>query len=109
MRGIVAWFARNPVAANLLMGVVIVGGLLSTAAIPQKEMPDIQIDQVVVSVEYRGAAPEEVEEGVCVRIEEELDGVEGIEKILSTSNEGSLRGQRGAAPGRRRDAAPSQT
>lgn len=89
MSGIVAWFARNPVAANLLMGVVVIGGLLSAAAIPQKEMPDIQIDMVIVSVEYRGAAPEEVEEGVCVRIEEEIDGVEGIEKILSTSSEGS--------------------
>lgn len=86
MKSVVAWFARNPVAANLLMWIVLIGGALSAVSIPQKEMPDIQIDVVTVSVEYRGAAPEEVEEGVCVRVEEELDGVEGIEKIRSTSN-----------------------
>jgi multidrug efflux pump subunit AcrB len=70
------------------MWVVVIGGLLGAVSIPQKEMPDIQIDMVTVTVEYRGAAPEEVEEGVCVRVEEELDGVEGIEKIRSVSNEG---------------------
>jgi multidrug efflux pump subunit AcrB len=83
------WFARNPVAANLLMWVVLVGGLLSAPLIPQKEMPDIQVDMVTVSVVYRGAAPEEVEQGVCVRVEEELEGIEGIERIRSTSNEGA--------------------
>jgi multidrug efflux pump subunit AcrB len=88
VKGVVAWFARNPVAANLLMWIVLIGGALTAVSIPQKEMPDIQIDVVTVSVEYRGAAPEEVEQGVCVRVEEELDGVEGIEKIRSTSNEG---------------------
>jgi multidrug efflux pump subunit AcrB len=84
----VAWFAENHVAANLLMAVLMVGGLVTVPWIPQKEMPDIEIDMITVSVEYLGAAPEEVEEGVCSRIEEELEGIEGIDKIRSTASEG---------------------
>ena len=89
MKGAVAWFARNPVAANLLMLLLVVGGLTTLPRVPQKEFPDIDVDVITVAVEYPGAAPEEVEEGVCVRIEEELDGVEGIEKLTSSSAEGA--------------------
>ncbi|MFQ5697215.1 MAG: efflux RND transporter permease subunit [Myxococcota bacterium] len=88
MTRVVAWFARNPVAANLLMALLIVGGAVTVPAITQKEMPDITIDLITVSVEYRGAAPQEAEEGVCVRVEESLEGVEGIDTIRSTSMEG---------------------
>lgn len=84
-----AWFARNPVAANLLMFFLVVGGLTTLPGIPQKEFVDIDIDVITVAVEYPGAAPEEVEEGVCVRIEEELDGIEGIENLTSSSAEGA--------------------
>lgn len=89
MKSAVAWFARNNVAANLVMLVFLVGGLISLPAIPQKTFPDIDIDMVSVSVEYLGAAPEEVEEGVCVRIEEQIDGIDGIDRVRSTANEGS--------------------
>ena len=88
MNGVIAWFARNHVAANLMVGVIVLGGLASLSAIPQKSFPDLEIPVINVSVEYLGAAPEEVEEGVCIRIEEQLDGLEGIERIVSTSNEG---------------------
>jgi multidrug efflux pump subunit AcrB len=89
VRGAVAWFARNPVAANLLMLFLVVGGLTTLPKVPQKEFVDIDVDIILVAVAYPGAAPEEVEEGVCVRIEEELDGIEGIEKLTSTSAEGA--------------------
>jgi len=89
VKGIVAWFARNHVAANLLMLLLVVGGLVALPLIQQKTFPDINIEVIQISVPYLGAAPEEVEEGVCVRIEEEIQGINGIEKIHSTAAEGT--------------------
>jgi multidrug efflux pump subunit AcrB len=86
--GPIAWFARNPVTANLLLGVLVLSGLVSLPFMPQKSFPDIDVPLITVSVEYLGAAPEEVEEGVCIRIEEELEGIEGVERIRSTATEG---------------------
>ncbi len=88
MSGPIAWFAQNHVAANLLMGVIVVGGLVALPQLPQKSFPDIDVPVITISVEYLGAAPEEVEEGVCIRIEEEIEGIEGVERIRSTANEG---------------------
>ena len=88
MKPIIAWFAKNHVAANLLMVLIIISGLLSIPQIPKKFFPDIEIPYVFVSVPYLGAAPEEVERGVCMRIEERLEGIEGIDKISSYSSEG---------------------
>ncbi len=89
MKRAIAWFAENSVAANLLMGVLVVGGLASLPLIQQKTFPDIEVEVIQVGVTYLGAAPEEVEEGVCVRIEEEIQGIEGIERISSSAAEGA--------------------
>ena len=88
MNGPIAWFARNHVAANLLLGVIVLGGLVALPGIPQKSFPDIDVNIITISVLYLGAAPEEVEAGVCIRIEEELEGIEGVKRISSTANEG---------------------
>ncbi|MFT5691246.1 MAG: multidrug efflux pump subunit AcrB [Oceanicoccus sp.] len=88
MKGPIAWFANNNVAANLLLMLVVLAGLLAVSRMPQKSFPDLDIDIINVGVLYLGAAPEEVEEGVCIRIEEALDGIEGVKKISSSSNEG---------------------
>jgi multidrug efflux pump subunit AcrB len=85
----IEWFARNHVAANLLLLVIVVGGLAAIPAIQQKSFPDIDIDIISVGVAYLGAAPEEVEEGVCIRIEEEIQGIDGIERITSSAAEGA--------------------
>ena len=89
MKGAIGWFARNPVAANLLMFLCIAGGIAAIPAIHQKVFPDINIEIVQVGVPYLGAAPEEVEEGVCIRIEEEIHGIEGVERISSSAAEGA--------------------
>ncbi len=90
MKRAIAWFAENGVAANLLMALFVVGGLLSLYfAIPIRTFPDIDVDMISVAVVYPGAAPEEVEEGVCVRIEEEIDGIDGIDRVTSSSSEGA--------------------
>jgi multidrug efflux pump subunit AcrB len=87
MKGPIAWFASNSVAANLLLGIIVLGGMVSLPRMPQKSFPDMDINVITITVPYLGAAPEEVEEGVCIRIEEELEGIEGIEEIRSTANE----------------------
>jgi multidrug efflux pump subunit AcrB len=71
------------------MGLILVGGLVALPAIQQKTMPDMDADIVQVSVEYLGAAPEEVETGVCIRIEEAIAGIEGIDRISSIATEGA--------------------
>jgi multidrug efflux pump subunit AcrB len=85
----IAWFAENHVAANLLMILLIAGGLASLPTIQQKSFPDIDIDVVSIGVAYLGAAPEEVEQGVCVRIEEEVAPIQGVERVTSTATEGA--------------------
>jgi multidrug efflux pump subunit AcrB len=88
VNGPIDWFARNHVAANLLLMLMVVGGAVALPSIQQKIFPDIDVDIISVWVPYLGAAPEEVEEGVCVRIEEEIQGVDGIDRILSNAAEG---------------------
>lgn len=88
MNGPIAWFARNHVAANLLLGVIVIAGLVSLPTMPQKSFPDLDFNLITVSVLYLGAAPEEVEEGVCVRVEEALEGVQGVERLNSSAIEG---------------------
>jgi len=85
----IAWFAQNAVAANLLAAMIIAGGLTAVFQLPQKTFPDIDIEMIRITVEYLGAAPEEVEEGVCIRIEEEIEGIDGIDKIRSSALEGA--------------------
>ena len=87
----IAWFARNPVAANLLMGFIIVSGGIAALQINSEVFPEFALDAISVEVPYLGAAPEEVEEGVCVRIEEAIQGIDGIKKITSSASEGGGR------------------
>ena len=87
MHAAIAWFARNPVAANLLMCILCSGGILSLLTVNQEEFPSIDAQIVSVTVPYLGAAPEEVERGVCIRVEEAIEGVEGIDKVRATSSE----------------------
>ncbi len=85
---LIDWFAHNPVAANLVMVLILVGGLLTAFFITHEVFPEVSLDMITVSVEYLGAAPEEVADAVCVRIEEEVEGIEGIKRITSNASEG---------------------
>lgn len=91
MHGLIKWFAHNSVAANLLMGILVVAGAITLPTIHQEEFPNIEVDAISIVVPYLGAAPEEVEEGVCIRIEEAIQGSEGIDTIKSSAYEGSCR------------------
>ncbi|MBD3220764.1 AcrB/AcrD/AcrF family protein [bacterium] len=88
MRGMMTWFAENHVAANLLMLVIVVSGLVAILTITQEVFPETDLDMITASVVFLGGTPSEVEEGICIKIEEAVQGVDGIKKITSTASEG---------------------
>lgn len=88
MKGPIQWMANNHVAANLLMLAFVVGGLVLGVAIKQEVFPEIELDKVQVSVAYPGASPEEVEEGIILKIEENISGVDSIKEIKALALEG---------------------
>ncbi|MFW8589534.1 efflux RND transporter permease subunit [Glaciecola sp. 2405UD65-10] len=86
--GLIAWFARNNVAANLLMIFIILGGIFGIITVQKQVFPQFVINVISVQVPYLGAAPQEVEEGVVLKVEEAIKDLEGIKKITSTAREG---------------------
>ena len=88
MNGMIEWFARNSVAANLVMAFIVVSGLLAATNVREEAFPEMELDRIQVEVPYLGAAPEEVEQAVNVRIEEAIQGIDGIRRIRSTASEG---------------------
>ena len=89
MRGIIAWFVDNSVAANLLMFILLIGGVGALFIVHQEEFPNIDPDVVQIRVPYLGASPEEVERSVCIRIEEAVESIQGMDRLRSTANEGA--------------------
>jgi multidrug efflux pump subunit AcrB len=87
-KGLIAWFARNHVAANLLMLAVVVVGLVVAMNIRQEIYPRFEVDTVEISMQYRGASPDEVEQSVILPIESELRGLELTRRIESSATEG---------------------
>ena len=88
MNKMLSWFAANSVVANLLMVMIVAAGMLTIPTITKEVFPEFNLDLISVSVRYLGAAPEEVEEGVTVRVEEAIQDIEGIKRINSTASEG---------------------
>ena len=86
--GIIAWFAENHVAANLLMWFILVAGSISVFTIKKQTTPDFELNSIQVRVPYLGAAPQEVEEGVVIKVEEAIQDVNGITEINSYAGEG---------------------
>ncbi|MBU4259250.1 MAG: efflux RND transporter permease subunit, partial [Proteobacteria bacterium] len=88
-KGPVAWMAGHSVAANLLMLVLLIGGIVMAYSIKQEVFPYFDMDMVNITVPYPGASPQEVEEGILLAIEEAVVGLEGVEEVRSTAREGS--------------------
>ena len=84
----IAWFAKNPVAANLLMfGIILAGMVSATRFIPVETFPAQDADTISITTSFRGATPKTVEEGITLRIEEAIADIEGIVEITSRSAE----------------------
>lgn len=84
----IRWFTNNGVAANLLMMIILFGGAASLLNIKLELFPPFSLGTINIRVPYRGAAPAEVEESICIRIEEKIQDLEGIKKITSDAIEG---------------------
>ncbi|MEM7491784.1 MAG: efflux RND transporter permease subunit [Pseudomonadota bacterium] len=85
--GLIGWFIRNPVAANLLMIVLLLGGYLSATSMKSQVFPTIDPGIISVVVPYPGATPAEVEEGITRRVEEAVLGIDGVDKVTSVASE----------------------
>ncbi len=90
-RGVIAWFAYNPVAANLLMLIIMVVGLGSAFTIQRAMLPTFDIEMIFITAPYPGAAPEEVEQGVVLKIEEAINDLDGIKRVESDAYESYAR------------------
>ena len=87
MRGLFTSFARNVVFANIVLAFIFFGGYLSITQMARETFPDIHLDMIQVAVVWPGADPEEVEEGISRKVEEALEGIEGIKQYNTISNE----------------------
>ena len=89
MNGLIAWWARNTVAANLLMILILIAGAFSFFGLDREEFPSPAWNVIQVSVAWPGAGPREVEEQVVLRIEEAVADIDGVKEIVSNASEGS--------------------
>ena len=83
-----SWFIRNPIAANLLMVLLIMGGFMTVPSLDKQFFPTPEINQVSVTMPFPGAGPAEVEEQICIRVEEAIHDLTGIKEIRSIAQQG---------------------
>ena len=88
-KGPIAWMVRNPVAANLLMCLCLVGGYATFTQVQQEVFPDMAAEVVNISVSYPGGTPEEMEQSVCLSVEEAVRSLDGVDEVTSVAKEGS--------------------
>jgi multidrug efflux pump subunit AcrB len=91
MNGPIAWMVHNRVTPNLLMIVLLLGGLFMGSQIKQEVFPEFSLDTVTVTVPYPGSSPEEVEQGILLAVEEAIRGIEGIVELTARASEGAGR------------------
>ena len=87
MRGLIQFFINRPVWGNAAIVIVLMFGLFSIFTMKRSFFPELEPTQIFVSVFYPGASPSEMEEGVTIKIEQAVKGLDGIEEINSTSSE----------------------
>jgi multidrug efflux pump subunit AcrB len=88
-KGPIAWMTKNSVAANLIMLVAIVGGVISLLSLKQEVFPEFELDVISATVVYPGASPSEVEQGIVLAIEESVRGLDGVKRLKSVAAEGA--------------------
>jgi len=88
MNKLLAMAARSPVFANLLMLVLVLAGVASVLSLRRETFPEFSFDKITVSIPFPGASPDDVEEGITIKVEEALRTLEGVRKVESVSSEG---------------------
>ncbi|WP_339732137.1 efflux RND transporter permease subunit [uncultured Gimesia sp.] len=89
MRSVIKWAINNSPAMNTLMVTVLGVGLVSLMMMRREVFPEFELEIILVSVPYPGASPDEVEEGICQKMEEAVRSIDGIKKMTSIANEGA--------------------
>ena len=89
LAGPLAWMAANPVAANLLMLVLLIGGWIIGSGVKQEVFPEFDADIVTIDIAYPGASPKEVEQGVILAVEDAVRSIDGVKTVESSSYEGA--------------------
>ena len=87
MKQVLTSFAKNTVFANIVLLLIFVAGYIATVSMIRENFPEFSLDMITISVAYPGADPEEVEEGISQKIEEALEGIEGIKLVTTKSSE----------------------
>lgn len=87
-KGPIAWMVKNSIAANLLMLILILGGIAGIFRAKQEVFPEFSLDMITVQVPYPGASPEETEQGIVLAVEEEVRGLDGVKRVTSSASEG---------------------
>ncbi|HCQ29681.1 MAG TPA: hypothetical protein DIU39_05295 [Flavobacteriales bacterium] len=87
MKNIIAYFIKHPIWANALIVVTFLFGMVSIALLDRSFFPVEEPNRINISVVYPGASPIEIEEGITVKIEQAIRGINGIDEISSTSSE----------------------
>lgn len=82
------WFARHPNAANLLMAAIMLLGLTALPGLQRETLPEIENDEVEVRVIYKGATAEDVEDAICRRLEDALEGISDLDEMRCEASEG---------------------
>ena len=85
--GLIAYFAANPVAGNLLMLFLIVGGVIAGMQLPIQHSPELDLRRVMVTVSSPGSSPKEIEEDINRRIEESVVGLAGVNRVVAVATE----------------------
>ena len=88
MKKVMEAFVKNTVFANILLVVILLAGVLGSSSMIREELPNLDLDMVIVSVAWPGADPEDIEEGVSRKIEDAIEGIEGIDSYTATSSDG---------------------
>ena len=87
MEKLIRWFVNNKVVSNLFMILIIITGATTIPMLKMEVFPEIDLNIINVSAVYPGATPSDVEEAICIKIEERLQGLDGVKKITSNASE----------------------
>ena len=87
MERVIRWFVNNKVVSNLLMVLILVTGATTIPSLKMEVFPEIELNIINVTAVYPGATPSDVEQAICIKIEERLQGLDGVKKITSTASE----------------------
>jgi multidrug efflux pump subunit AcrB len=88
MKFLIKLLLKNPVFVNMLMFIILASGIIGAVSMTRELFPKFDLDMVSVGVTYSGADPAEIEEAICLKLEEAIDGIEGVKEIQTTASEG---------------------